>query len=121
MDLDDNKFQHLEALLDQTTMYSNFLAEQMEGIDEDDRRPKKKVKKAQEKVSEPASADGEVSETKKLLPMMNVEMRDYQLKGFDGSSRCTRTVSTVSWRTRWVSERRCRRSVSCRTCDTRAS
>ena len=81
MDLDDNKFQHLEALLDQTTMYSNFLAEQMEGIDEDDRRPKKKVKKAQEKVSEPASADGEVSETKKLLPMMNVEMRDYQLKG----------------------------------------
>ena len=72
---------YLEALLDQTTMYSNFLAEQMEGIDEDDRRPKKKVKKAQEKVSEPASADGEVSETKKLLPMMNVEMRDYQLKG----------------------------------------
>ena len=42
MDLDDNKFQHLEALLDQTTMYSNFLAEQMESIDEDDRRPRRK-------------------------------------------------------------------------------
>ena len=81
MDLDDVKFQHLEALLDQTTIYSKFLAEQMEGIDEDDRRPKKKAKKAQEKASEPAAAPGELSETKKMLPMMNVEMRDYQLKG----------------------------------------
>jgi ATP-dependent DNA helicase len=93
-DLDEQKFTHLNALLDQTTIYSKFLSEQMEGLDEekDAERARKKQKKsakdapgAKGKKGGGASASGEneqeLSETKKLLPMMTVEMRDYQLKG----------------------------------------
>jgi ATP-dependent DNA helicase len=81
-------------LLDQTTIYSKFLSEQMEGLDEekDAERARKKQKKsakdapgAKGKKGGGATASGEheeeLSETKKLLPMMTVEMRDYQLKG----------------------------------------
>ena len=93
-DLDEQKFTHLNALLDQTTIYSKFLSEQMEGLDEekDAERARKKQKKsakdapgAKGKKGGGATASGEheqeLSETKKLLPMMTVEMRDYQLKG----------------------------------------
>jgi ATP-dependent DNA helicase len=93
-DLDEQKFTHLNALLDQTTIYSKFLSEQMEGLDEekDAERARKKQKKsakdapgAKGKKAGGATASGEheeeLSETKKLLPMMTVEMRDYQLKG----------------------------------------
>ena len=80
MDLDENKFEHLNALLDQTTIYSKFLYEQMDGLDEEveAKRAKKKQKKNSQSQKDD---DGEMSETKKLLPMMTVEMRDYQLKG----------------------------------------
>ena len=94
VDLDEQKFTHLNALLDQTTIYSKFLSEQMEGLDEekDSERARKKQKKsakdapgAKGKKGGGATAsgenEGELSETKKLLPMMTVEMRDYQLKG----------------------------------------
>jgi hypothetical protein len=47
-DLDEQKFTHLNALLDQTTIYSKFLSEQMEGLDEekDAERARKKQKKS---------------------------------------------------------------------------
>jgi ATP-dependent DNA helicase len=81
VELDDQKFTHLNALLDQTTIYSKFLAEQMDDLDGDDQQPKKKKQKKSSAADAGNKALGEQSETKKLLPMMNVEMRDYQLKG----------------------------------------
>ena len=79
-------------MLDQTTIYSKFLSEQMEGLDEETNaeRARKKQKKsgkdapARKKGGDGANENGgaeELSETKKLLPSMKVEMRDYQLKG----------------------------------------
>ena len=96
VDLDEQKFTHLNDLLNQTTIYSQFLSEQMEGLDEETHaeRARKKQKKSAKQGDAPgasrrkggdgggANADGdELSETKKLLPMMTVELRDYQLKG----------------------------------------
>ena len=49
MDLDEGKFTHLNALLDQTTIYSKFLSEQMEGLDEEEGRPAKKKAKTEGK------------------------------------------------------------------------
>jgi ATP-dependent DNA helicase len=57
------------------------LAEQMDDLDGDDQQPKKKKQKKSSAADAGNKALGEQSETKKLLPMMNVEMRDYQLKG----------------------------------------
>jgi ATP-dependent DNA helicase len=57
------------------------LAEQMDDLDGDDQQPKKKKQKKSSAADADNKALGEQSETKKLLPMMNVEMRDYQLKG----------------------------------------
>ena len=80
-------------MLDQTTIYSKFLSEQMEGLDEEtyaERERKKRKKSGKDAPTRKKGGDGanggdgaseELSETKKLLPMMNVEMRDYQLKG----------------------------------------
>jgi ATP-dependent DNA helicase len=95
--LDEQKFTHLNDLLNQTTIYSQFLSEQMEGLDEETyaERARKKQKKSAKQGDAPgasrrkggdggdANADGdeELSETKKLLPSMTVELRDYQLKG----------------------------------------
>ena len=97
VDLDEQKFTHLNDLLNQTTIYSQFLSEQMEGLDEETHaeRARKKQKKSAKQGDAPgasrrkggdggdANADGdeELSETKKLLPSMTVELRDYQLKG----------------------------------------
>ena len=88
--LDDKKFKQLDALLDQTTIYSQFLSEQMETL---------------EGEGEGGSGDGsggagaggasvalgkrkkmseeeELEATKKMLPLMEGgSMRDYQLKG----------------------------------------
>ena len=49
VDLDEQKFTHLNDLLNQTTIYSQFLSEQMEGLDEEKHaeRPRKKQKKKQ--------------------------------------------------------------------------
>ena len=109
MDLDEKKYDNLEALLDQTTIYSKFLSEQMVQLNEDenDGKPaKKKQKKGKSgggSIPGGGAADGgkgagggvgggrsgrgdaadaaTLSETQKLLPMMTVNMRDYQLKG----------------------------------------
>ena len=90
VDLDEHKFEHLNALLDQTTIYSKFLYEQMDGLDEEvdamREKSKKKQKKSHGKEEEKKNTVVEeeettLSETQKLLPMMTVEMRDYQLKG----------------------------------------
>ena len=47
MDLDEKKYDNLEALLDQTTIYSKFLSEQMVQLNEDenDGKPAKKKQK----------------------------------------------------------------------------
>jgi ATP-dependent DNA helicase len=87
VDLDEGKFTNLNALLDQTTIYSKFLSEQMEGLDEEEERANKPAKK---KAKTEAKANGKggdgagaaaLTDTQKLLPMMTVDMRDYQLKG----------------------------------------
>ena len=75
--MDEAKYSHLNMLLDQTTIYSKFLSEQMTGLDEEDGKPAKKKAKTEGKGANGAA----LSETKKLLPSMEVEMRDYQLKG----------------------------------------
>ena len=109
MDLDEKKYDNLEALLDQTTIYSKFLSEQMVQLNEDEndgKLAKKKQKKGKSgggSIPGGGAADGgkgagggvgggrsgrgdaadaaTLSETQKLLPMMTVNMRDYQLKG----------------------------------------
>ena len=80
VDLDESKYTNLNALLDQTTIYSKFLAEQMEdGVMPGEAEPKKK--KAKKAASKEASKEEVQSETQKLLPLMTAELREYQLKG----------------------------------------
>lgn len=43
--LDDKKFKQLDALLDQTTIYSQFLSEQMDDLDEEEAREKRRERK----------------------------------------------------------------------------
>jgi len=77
--LDDKKFKQLDALLDQTTIYSQFLSEQMDTLDEEvdaDGNPTG-VKKKKKKMTEAE----ELAATKAFLPLMSGSMRDYQLKG----------------------------------------
>ena len=76
VDLDEQKYKQLNELLDQTTFYSKFLAEQM--VDGEDGGEEPKKKKAKTKA---ASKEDIQSETQRLLPMMRAELREYQLKG----------------------------------------
>ena len=76
VDLDEQKYKQLNELLDQTTFYSKFLAEQM--VDGEDGGDEPKKKKAKTKA---ASKEDIKSETQRLLPMMRAELREYQLKG----------------------------------------
>ena len=77
--LDDKKFKQLDALLDQTTIYSQFLSEQMDTLDEevDADGNQTGVKKKKKKMTEAE----ELAATKAFLPLMSGSMRDYQLKG----------------------------------------
>lgn len=94
--LSDDRFSQLNLLLDQTTLYSQFLSEQMESLDNQTAapgtegaageggdaaaagaaRPSKRAKGQNGKEAPPPS------KTADLLPLMTGgEMRDYQLKG----------------------------------------
>ena len=92
--LDERKFKQLDALLDQTTIYSQFLSEQMDTLEEEEggasgRSPngangkrgtdgKSTTLGKRKKMSE----QEELEATKKMLPLMEGgSMRDYQLKG----------------------------------------
>lgn len=81
MDLDEGKFTHLNALLDQTTIYSKFLSEQMEGLDEEEGLKPAKKKAKTDGGGKGDGSGAALTETQKLLPLMTVDMRDYQLKG----------------------------------------
>mmetsp|Transcript_12989 Transcript_12989/g.34536 ORF Transcript_12989/g.34536 Transcript_12989/m.34536 type:complete len:1051 (+) Transcript_12989:23-3175(+) len=84
--LSADRFHQLNVLLDQTSLYSMFLSEQMETLDQqtanDDAgaEPPSKRKKANGADAEkPGTSNGKTAE---LLPLMTGgEMRDYQLKG----------------------------------------
>ena len=52
MDLDEHKFEHLNALLDQTTIYSKFLYEQMDGLDEEVDAMREKSKRNKRRARE---------------------------------------------------------------------
>ncbi|KAK9815465.1 hypothetical protein WJX72_004092 [[Myrmecia] bisecta] len=86
--LDDKRFKQLDELLNQTDLYTRFLSEQMEHIEnstveEAQQAPAKAGTKrkggrhvaAGPKKRKPGSA------TKELLPLVEGELRDYQLKG----------------------------------------
>ena len=78
--LDDKKFKQLDALLDQTTIYSQFLSEQMDTLEDEHGKDgdKAKATKKRKKMSE----SEELEATRKMLPLMEGgSMRDYQLKG----------------------------------------
>jgi len=90
--LDDKKFKQLDALLDQTTIYSQFLSEQMDTLDEEEggdgsgKSPEGKGGKGSNKGGakkrKRMTEAQELEATKALLPLMEGgSMRDYQLKG----------------------------------------
>ena len=87
--LSADRFHQLNVLLDQTSLYSMFLSEQMDQMDNqqtangDDagaEPPSKRKKKANSAdADKPGTSNGKTAE---LLPLMTGgEMRDYQLKG----------------------------------------
>ena len=79
--LDDKKFKQLDALLDQTTIYSQFLSRWTTWTRR--RRGRKRARgggggEEEEKMTE----EEELELTRKMLPLMEGgSMRDYQLKG----------------------------------------
>jgi len=82
--LDDKKFKQLDALLDQTTIYSQFLSEQMDDLDEEEAREKaaREEEAAAGKKRKKMTEEEELELTRKMLPLMEGgSMRDYQLKG----------------------------------------
>jgi ATP-dependent DNA helicase len=87
--LDKNKYETLQNLLNQTSLYSTFLAERInEKSDEvadrrlsDAEKNKEKPASGKGKKRKSASNEEEFSPTKELLPLMAGEMRDYQLRG----------------------------------------
>ena len=81
--LDDKKFKQLDALLDQTTIYSQFLSEQMDDLDEEEARAKAaREEEAAGKKRKKMTEEEELALTRKMLPLMEGgSMRDYQLKG----------------------------------------
>ena len=82
--LDDKKFKQLDALLDQTTIYSQFLSEQMDDLDEEEARERaaREEEAAAGKKRKKMTEEEELELTRKMLPLMEGgSMRDYQLKG----------------------------------------
>jgi len=86
------RFKQLDLLLDQTKLYSQFLEEQMhmiekktevEGEEEADGNKKRKAspRRGSTKKSKTSEHDELVRATKDLVPLIEGELRDYQLKG----------------------------------------
>ncbi|KAG1673281.1 hypothetical protein FOA52_002561 [Chlamydomonas sp. UWO 241] len=87
--MDSGRYQALDALLNRSEMYSAFVCEQIAADQQDmdfatapvPMPATKGTKKGGKRTRSGDAKESEVSATKKMLPMMNVEMRDYQLKG----------------------------------------
>eukprot|EP00951_Prasinocladus_malaysianus_P002386 scaffold16909_cov37-Prasinocladus_malaysianus.AAC.1 len=93
--LEDNKFKQLDMLLNKTGLYTQFLSEQMQEIskqteaDEAAARNKRKSsaetsgrgRKKTRRGSKSSEDDNDHNPTNDLLPLMNIQLRDYQLTG----------------------------------------
>eukprot|EP00892_Ulva_mutabilis_P009570 jgi/Ulvmu1/6986/UM033_0044.1 len=81
--LTKDRLAKLDVLLDKAQMYSKFLDEQVKAmqdkLDKEDDEPSKKRKRGQ--AAKRAKCDGSVSQTAEKFPLINGELRDYQLKG----------------------------------------